>query len=1239
MEKRLRTSLKSSPEEFLSAVAGLNLKSSKAALKSVLLHPQHPPLASPAFSLSLHRAVSQSVASLRDLLRGSPDADPSDLASPPSKRPRRSSRCLSGPPDRGGPPPGLERRKQKLLERLRVLAHVARLCVSVDREARSAADDLLPAVRALHDNLVLFESDSVLSAEIVGLCEEWWKGDLPGRENLISQFLPFLVSRSLTLKKKVDVGRVYAMRDAFGLFDFEDDSIEDLKMLLIRCVISPLYLKTEEGKRFVAFMFGLSRQLLKDALAMIKSQIPFGRKSMLEAYGDILFRAWNAAEGGSKEEIENGFLQGLIEGAIHSSSAALATSIRRVLGGFINQRTVDGVEKVLFRLTEPVLFRSLQVANSDVRQNALHLLLDVFPLEDPDATKEVKDSLLDRQFYLLERLLKDDCPDVRVVAVEGCCRILNLFWEVIPSSTLTKIITRIFDDMAYDNCSEVRLSTIYGIAYLLGNAQSHEVLKVLLPRLGHLITDGTLSVRVALIELLLLIRDNRSFQFNKVVTLEALLSTLATDQAQVAQKITRLLLPSYFPSKVTFEEACNRCVTLIKRSPKAGARFCEYAAPEGAPLKSLMQLFKVFINFVLSTDKMNEDQIEGLLDAAAYICKQLIGEPSFKDALKDIFANDKLKCLFAAAPTAHAQSSVLNIVSAISPDDVSGLIEECGRLVMDCIGICENEERQSEVRSAHKLLLSYDRCDDMFDAFSKLLQNAAFHCHKKFGIDMSEKQSISSSKRKKNQSLVKSLAKKRRVSQQTPSSFEDGYLAAVGVAWQIRDLLGCEDSRKAMLASSSCELIFNSLKVITTASIVECVNAEYMSMYPLLAYTTLVLHMASADLILSSSQNSRNSMYSTSNPSRAVTEVMDQVLNCAEKLLRAGGPVDPASGQKEKETATDTSRPSDSGSLQSTGKRISRKVKMLTAIFKFLSDAITLRFYSGNYGRCLHYTSAAVRQIISDLAQLSSHSLQLTEDDMKEVTMCLKSSFTYMVKLLSLVLTDTSEASRVQLEIFDLANHLLDLIISVELSLGYGCAMRLIAAAKPWLPDLVVALGSTYMLNKIHEDVSLTFSDISTHFPSWPSVVARIEVDELSEDCSEVEDESISQSEKYPAFKKVLQTVLVLLKANTNLLDAVGMIFLAGSVFGLERDDDNLVLGLLHFVTAKLVGQENRHWDQLDMMLASVDQIYLPIEKKLGEQISGYRQNRLSASQALLEPVWMNHHSFESGRLSEMNEQ
>lgn len=110
----------------------------------------------------------------------------------------------------------------------------------------------------------------------------------------------------------------------------------------------------------------------------------------------------------------------------------------------------------------------------------------------------------------------DDCPDVRVVAVEGSCRILHLFWEIIPSASITKIITKVFDELSHDICNEVRLSTLNGIIYLLGNPQSHEILKVLLPRLGHLMLDNAFSIRAAVADLLLLIRDIRNFQFNKV---------------------------------------------------------------------------------------------------------------------------------------------------------------------------------------------------------------------------------------------------------------------------------------------------------------------------------------------------------------------------------------------------------------------------------------------------------------------------------------------------------------------------------------------------------------------------------------------------------------------------------------------------------------------------------------------------------------------------------------------------
>ncbi|KAH7566693.1 hypothetical protein JRO89_XS08G0217300 [Xanthoceras sorbifolium] len=1218
MEKRLRSSLQSSTEEFLVSATKLTLKSAKQTLKTLIHSITQSSNLTKTLPLSLYNSISHSI----ELLQNERLADPAK--SPPTKRLRRSSRTGKSTSNNSDNNDNVTARKESVLENLQIYSLVAQLCVIHPKHVFSPSD-LLPAVQLLHDNLILFESDLVLSLEVANLCESWWRDDLEGKEMLISQFLPLLVSRSLTLKKKVDVHRVYVLRDAFALFDFDDESIEDLKLLLIRCMISPLYLKTEDGRKFLAFICGLSQQVLKEVLAMIKSQIPFGRKSMLEAYGEVLFRAWKVVEEGFRKEIEDGFLQGLVEGAIHASSKGLAASIRRVLGGFMNQRTFDGVEKLLFKLAEPVIFRSLQVANSNVRQNSLHLLLDFFPLEDPDSTKELKDTLLDKQFFLLEKLLMDDFPDVRIVAVEGCCRILHLFWEIIPSSTITKILTKIIDDISHDICNEVRLSTLNGIIYLLGNPLSHEVLKVLLPRLRHLIVDSVLSVRLAVADLLLLLRDIRTFQFNKVAGLDVLLSTLANDHSQVAQKITRLLMPSYFPSKMNIEEACNRCVSLMKRSPMAGARFCEFVLSEGASLKSLMELVRVFISLVLSNNKLDTDQIEGFLVGVANLCNSLASEPCYMNALKELFPCSKVKCLFAAASTGRGQSSIFDIVSIISPNNVVGLLDDCMGLVSNCGGISEDLERQAEVRSAHKLFLSCNAFNVMFEALTKLLQKVAYRCHVKFDTEI-PKQSASSTKRKKSKSSVKVSAKWKHVSGRKSSSFEEDYSMAVGVAWQMKDLLLSEDSRKAVLGSESLELSFLALKVIS-----EVMEAPKKSDPPLTQYDT-VRKLSVLDL------------------------AMDHLLNCTEQLFGAGDSgksgtlsADPehdqskmaqSCGKRIRESQRDASSSSDGGSVYTRQKITLNKMKMLTAVLKFIVDSTAMGFFSDFRGRCLKFTLVYIQYIISALGKQYSDKLQIKDEDLKEIFVCLKSSFSYAAKLLNLVLRDSSKSSPPPTEASDLANDLLDLIVSIELYMSPGYAARFIVAAKPWLSDLILALGSACIFNECRtEGTYVTTSDrIKLHFPSWLLILAKTELNEISNVHSQEDRNGVSEPEQYPEFKKLMGMIVSLLKGNRSVLDAVGVIFLSSSMVGLERKDFGLVLGLLHFVCVKLVGVDDREWTGLDMMLVSLPDIYPQIEKETEEQSQEDERMALDGVRVLLEPVWM-YHVYETERFSMMEDE
>ncbi|KAL3646421.1 hypothetical protein CASFOL_011601 [Castilleja foliolosa] len=1194
MEKRLRSSLQTSAEEFLSSAVKLPFKSSKPTIKSLintLIKPSSDLIST--LPLSLCNSISHSISKIKNL---SDSTSPVSPITPQAKRVRRSARNKED---------GDENKRQSVVEKLQVYAYVLRLCAFHPKNVFSVSD-LLTAVQELHDSLILFESDSVLLSEIANLCEEWWKGDLEGKETLISQSLPVILSRSLTLKKKVDIHRVYSIRDAFTLFDFEDESIEDLKHLLIRCVISPMYMKTEEGRKFIAFLFGLSVQLTKELCAMIKSQIPFGRKSMLEAYGEIVFRAWKVVEGQCKHEIENGFLQGLVEGAIYASSAALATSIRKTLLGFINQRTTEGVEKLFYNLAEPVIFRSLQVANSNVRQNALHLLLDLFPLEDPDATKEAKDTLLEKQFFLFEKLLLDECPDVRVVAVEGSCRILHMFWEVIPSPTITKSITKIFDHMTHDSCAEVRLSTVNGVIYLLGNPHSHEVLKVLLPRLGNLITDSTSVVRAALVDLLLLLNDIRNFQFHKVVHIDALFSILADNEPIIARKITRLLIPSYFPStKVTEEEACKRCITLIKRSPTAGARFCEFAAAEGASLRSLTKLFKTLIGLSMSSVKLNKEQIEGLLTAASHLCTNLAKDASFKAALKEELSAEKLKTLFTVASTTRAQSSVCNIISTMSLDAAGDLFENCMGLITKCGGLLDNIEKQADVRSAHKMILSCGWFDDMIGGLVGLLQKTASGCHAHFGIELG-KQSEKSATRMKTTSKTKRSNQKKSLSTDKNSFLED-YAVAIGVAWQIKDLLMSDSSREAILSSGNLENTYLMLKVISEASFLHCLQHDYLNWYPVSAYATLTLHMSLHKL---KPDGTKGSSQATT-----VDLTLDHLLHCAYNVFRANNNKrsrESLSTSKMTPGCSKDTRECQSGPSLTKEIRLSNLLKTLTAVFKFIVDATIMNLAPPRYQeRCLDFTTENLKFITTNLKELSVSQSQITEEDRKDIFTCLKSSFTYGAKLLNSVL-QTCEGSLPQVGVQCLVNELFNLFVSVEEFLGYGFAIRFIQVVQQWIPDLILALGSDCLLKETQDEG--TFS-----VPSWFYILARIELYELISDArSDEETESVRQPNDFPALKRLVKTMSELLKANKAALDAVGVKFLKGVLSALRSKDFDAVLGLLHFVCKKLVGTENRDWKDLKMMLAALEEIYSQVEM---DEIKG-GEEKLNTAKALIEPIW-----------------
>lgn len=273
---------------------------------------------------------------------------------------------------------------------------------------------------------------------IVSLCETWWLHDGVSRDDLIGQALPAIVEAALHHSKS-GIKRLFGIRSALQIIDFDDIDSNVFLSLLMRVTSSPACLKSAEGKRFLSHLFSLGPTVRRKLHQSIRAQIPDNKTSILKDYGDVYFAAWkDGADDDTREAIEAEILQDLTYAVIHAANPGLVQNLRTVLEKFHDGKQAADVEALLHRMYGPILWRALSAANAKVRANATAVLAQVFPLPDRFAKKDH----LQKGCAALKQLLQDPDPRVRVAGSEAVANILTVYWDVVPSSEIRTLLNR-----------------------------------------------------------------------------------------------------------------------------------------------------------------------------------------------------------------------------------------------------------------------------------------------------------------------------------------------------------------------------------------------------------------------------------------------------------------------------------------------------------------------------------------------------------------------------------------------------------------------------------------------------------------------------------------------------------------------------------------------------------------------------------------------------------------------------
>ncbi|XP_072010069.1 condensin-2 complex subunit G2 [Engystomops pustulosus] len=456
-------------------------------------------------------------------------------------------------------------------------------------------------------------SESKVRIAIQRLCEAWWEKGLDEKEEFGKMAFVLLLAKSLDAKCVVaDITRLWQLHSSLLCFDYNSDESSEVKDLLLQCFMSINHVKREEGRRFLSFLFSWDFNFIKMIHGTIKNQLQCFPKSMMNNIADIYFRAWKKASGDILTTIEHTCIQDFMHHGVHlPRNSPVHPKVREILSYFHQQKLRQGVEGMLYRLYQPIVWRGLKARHSEVRSNAALLFVEAFPLRDPNMNHEDMDNEIQKQFEELFNLLEDPQPVVRSTGVLGVCKISAKYWEMIPPMILADFMKKILGDLAADiSSADVRCSVFKCLTILLDNKLSHPLLEQMLPALKNSLHDNSEKVRVAFVDMLLKIKAVRAAKFWKVCPMEHLLARLEIDSRPVCRRIVNLMFNSFFPVNQPEETWCERCVALIQMNAGAARKFYQYTYEHTAPtnIAKLMLTIRRCLNACLQKTIRDEDE-------------------------------------------------------------------------------------------------------------------------------------------------------------------------------------------------------------------------------------------------------------------------------------------------------------------------------------------------------------------------------------------------------------------------------------------------------------------------------------------------------------------------------------------------------------------------------------------------------------------------------------------------------
>nr|CAD7574034.1 unnamed protein product [Timema californicum] len=353
---------------------------------------------------------------------------------------------------------------------------------------------------------------------------------------------------------------------------------------------------------------------------MLKEMACSGKKKHAAIYGKIFREVWLLGAQDTKQLIEN-CVQDIVEHVfLLPRSGMEMNKIGQLMVCFLYQFNCaksPQIKKTFSQLSCPEVWKYLHSDNSVYRCNATDVFFHMYPLQRPDVTTRPETQIyLDMQHEMIKKLLLDECPIIRCLAIRGVCKVIATWWLSIEPETRYGWMKIIIEDLTYDASSpEVRCCIYRSLKHLLTNLHSTKYLETVMPSLREQFADVSDKVRKAYIELLIKIKTTEETKHWNIVPLEQILVHLETEGPVLGVLLVRLVFDIFINKKKPVTEMVRRIKLTIVENRDAIFNFFKYIKPvmgfgdAAKVIDVFLDHIQEYVNTTISSNRANEENI------------------------------------------------------------------------------------------------------------------------------------------------------------------------------------------------------------------------------------------------------------------------------------------------------------------------------------------------------------------------------------------------------------------------------------------------------------------------------------------------------------------------------------------------------------------------------------------------------------------------------------------------------